>query len=231
MKSLLGIAFLLTTYIPTIAQNQSGYQIKGKIAGLTDGSKVYLIRGFKRIDSATVDKEQFILVGTLPEPTFTYLYTRSGKDSKKLTDILLDNRVVSVIGTQSDYDHIKVSGSDIDQQWKEWFDKDQRLGYQRYRLEQVYKALLGKGERATADSLKTITDEIMADRITLLKDYVKQYHNSAVGAVLPTLCTLQDKMSQADFMEMYNVLTPEMKNTEMAKETMQLAKKAKPAIK
>lgn len=231
MRSLLVIAFLLTAYISTIAQNQSGYQVKGKIAGLTDGSKVYLIRGFKRIDSATVNKEQFTIDGMLAEPAFIYLYTGRGKDSKKLADILLDNRTVLVTGTQDDYDHIKVSGSDIDQQWKEWFSKDQRLGYQRYRLEQVYKSLLGKGERATADSLKTITDEMMADRITLLKDYVKQYHNSAVGAVLPTLCTLQDKMSQTDFMEMYNVLTPEMKNTEMARETMQLAKQAKPSTK
>ncbi|MCC5612717.1 DUF4369 domain-containing protein [Nostoc sp. CHAB 5834] len=225
------IAFLLTAYISTIAQNQSGYQVKGKIAGLTDGSKVYLIHGFKRIDSATVNKEQFTIDGMLAEPAFIYLYIGRGKDSKKLADILLDNRTVLVTGSQDDYDHIKVSGSDIDQQWKGWFSKDQRLGYQQYRLEQVYKSLLGKGERAAADSLKTITDEMMADRITLLKDYVKQYHNSAVGAVLPTLCTLQDKMSQTDFMEMYNVLTPEMKNTEMARETMQLAKRAKPSTK
>jgi len=231
MRSLLVIAFLLTTYIPAIAQNQNGYQVKGKIAGLTDGFKVYLIRGFKRIDSATVNKEQFVMDGILPEPAFISLYTGRGKDAKKLADILLDNRTVFVNGTLDDYDHIKVSGSDIDQQWKEWFSKDQRLGYQRYRIEQVYKSLLGKGEKASADSLKTITDEMMADRITLLKGYVKQYHNSAVGAVLPTFCTLQDKMNQADFMDMYNVLTPEMKNTEMAKETMQLAKKAKPSAK
>lgn len=227
MRSILVIAFFLNTYIPTFAQNQSGYQIKGKIAGLTDGSKVYLIRGFKRIDSATVNEEQFIIDGKLSEPAFIYLYTGRGRDSKKLADILLDNRTVFVTGSQDDYEHIKVTGSEIDQQWKEWFNKDQRLGYQRYRLEQVHKSLFGKGEKASADSLKTLTDEMMADRITLLKDYVKQYHNSAVGAVLPTLCTLQDKMSQTDFMEMYNILTPEMKNTEMAKETMQLAKKAK----
>lgn len=227
MKLLFVLLIVAITATSVCAQNKDGYHIKGKITGLADGSKVYLIRGFKRIDSATVDKEQFAMEGTLSEPVFTYLYTGSGKNSQKLADILLDNREVSVIGTKSDYDHIKVSGSDIDQQWKEWFGRDQRLGYQRYRLEQVHKSLLKKGDKADADSLKKITDEMMTDRIALLKGYVKQYHDSPVGAVLPTLCTLQDKLTQADFTEMYNVLTPAMRSTKMAKETMQLAKTAK----
>lgn len=222
---------LITGHISVSAQNQNSYQIKGKIDGLTEGAKVYLIRGFKRIDSATVTKGHFFLEGTLAEPTFLTLYTGKGKESKKLADILLDNRAVRVTGTQAEYEHIQVSGSAIDQQWKEWLKKDTRLGYQRYRLDQIYKSLIGKGDKASADSLKMLLEEMQVDRITLLKDYVKQYHSSAVGAVLPTLCTLQDKLSQADFMDMYNVLSPAMKTTALAQETLQLAKKARPAAK
>lgn len=227
MRYLLVLLIVANTATSVCAQSKSGYSINGNITGLVDGSKVYVIRGFERIDSTTVSKGRFTMKGTLVEPAFTYLYIGSGRSSEKLADILLDNQEVTVTGTKGDYDHVKVSGSDIDQQWKEWFGRDQRLGYQRYRLEQVHKSLLKKGDKADADSLKKITDEMMADRIALLKGYVKQYYDSPVGAVLPTLCTLQDKLTQADFMEMYNVLTPAMKSTKMAKETMQLAKTAK----
>lgn len=165
--------------------------------------------------------------GSLWEPAFTSLYTGSGKDAKKVADLLLDNRKIMVTGTQSDYEHVNVSGSNLDQRWKEWFSQDQRMAYQGYRLEEVSKALLEKGDQTNAHVLRKVSEEIVTDRILLLKAYVKQYHDSAVGAVLPTLCTLHAQLSQADFMEMYHVLTLEMKKTEMAKETLHLAQKAK----
>ncbi len=45
-------------------------------------------------------------------------------------------------------------------------------------------------------------------------------------SLLCLLHILYAQQSQADFMEMYNVLTPEMEKTEMANETLQLAPKA-----
>lgn len=228
----LHLALLFSVFgVPAPGQTTDGYRIRGEIKGLVDGSRVYLISGFKRIDSTIVKGERFSIHGVLNEPEFTYLYTGSGESSKKLADILLDNREVTVTGTKADYDHINVSGSEIDQQWKNWYNRDQQLGRRRFQLEQIYQSLLKKDNKSDAASLKKIIDEMTVERIALLKSYVKQHHDSPVGAVLPTLCTLQDQLTQADFMEMYDILTPSMKSTKMAQETKELARKTKSSIK
>ena len=203
---------------------QDGYSIIGHIDGLTNNSKVYLIDGGRRktIDSATVKNEIFTLKGHISEAAHTYLY--QGK-SNKLADILLDNREILVSGSQPVYDSIKVTGSDIDEQWKEWYVADQRIGYRRYLLNQISKSLIDKGDTATGIKIKIIADELMNDRISLLKQSVKKYGDSPAGAVLPTLCTIQDQLTKEDVLEMYNSLSVRMKNTYFGNEIKKIASK------
>ncbi len=220
MKQIL-IAFICLGFSNLLAA-QNGYTIKGHIDGLTDNSKVYLIDGGRRktIDSATVKNATFTLRGHISEAAHTYLYL--GKSSK-LADILLDNREILVSGSQPVYDSIKVSGSDIDEQWKEWYAADQRIGYRRYRLNQISKSLTDKGDTATSNKIKVIADELMNDRILLLKQSVKKYGDSPAGAVLPTLCTIQDQLTKGDVLEMYNSLSVRIKTTYLGNEIKKIA--------
>ena len=225
-KLLISIAFIS---IDTICYSQDvtfGYRIQGHIIGLKEESKIYLIHGGqrRRIDSAIVKHNRFTMTGKLNEPAFTYLYL--GK-SNKLADILLDNRDIEVKGSEPHYDSIKIMGSDIDMQWKEWYKADQRIGYQKYRLEKLYESLVDKKDSENAATVKKLCEELIIDRINLLKVYVKRYNDSASGAVLPTLCTIQSSLTKADFLEMYNDLTPKMKSTTLGKEILTLAEKAK----
>lgn len=48
-----------------------------------------------------------------------------------------------------------------------------------------------------------------------------------LGAVLPTLCTIQTSLTKKDYLEMYNVLTPRMRSTTFGKEILDLAEKVK----
>lgn len=203
-----------------IAQN--GYTIKGHINGLTDNSKIYLIDGGRKrtIDSATVRNNNFVLKGSIAEAAHSYLY--QGK-TNKLADILLDNREIVVTGTQPIYDSIKISGSDIDEQWKEWYKEDQRIGYLRYRLIRISESLDEQSDTATSNQIKTIADQLMTDRISFLKLSVKMHGNAASGALLPTLCTIQKQLTKDDLLEMYNSLSIEMKNTNLGNEIKKLS--------
>lgn len=222
MKQII-IAFVCLGFSNFLAA-QDGYTIKGHIDGLTDNSKVYLIDGGRRktIDSTTVKNEIFILKGRVSEAAHTYLYL--GK-SNKLADILLDNREILLSGSRPVYDSIKVFGSDIDEQWKEWYAADQRIGYRRYRLNQISKSLTDKGDTAASNKIKVIADELMNERILLLKQSVKKYGDSPAGAVLPTLCTIQDQLTKEDILEMYNSLSVAMKNTYFGDEIKKIASK------
>ncbi len=222
--------FLINSLIlPAFCQAQANpaYQVVGQVKGLADGTKMYLIDGNKRqaIDSATVKKDQFTLRGSLVEPAHLYLYAGRGRTSQKLADILLDNRTVYVRGNQPEYDSIRVSGSDIDQQWKEWYKEDQQIGYQRYRIKQVHESLILKKDTTNANVLGRLIGEIQLSRINLLKTYVKRYHNTATGAALPMLCTLSDYLTEADYLEMFNTLTPTWQQSAFGKDILVQAKK------
>ena len=229
MKRINGFFLISSLIIPAFCQAQAnpGYQVVGQVKGLADGTKMYLIDGNKRraIDSATVKQDQFTFKGSLVEPAHLYLHAGRGRTSQKLADILLDNRVIYVRGNKPEYDSIRVSGSDIDQQWKEWYKEDQQIGYQRYQIKQVYESLILKKDTANANVLARLIGEMQLDRINLLKTYVKRYHDTATGAALPMLCTLSDYLTGADYMEMFNTLTPTWQQSAFGKDILVEAKK------
>ena len=227
MSSLYSVAMVLIS-IGVFTKNTNGqhlnYIIEGHILGLDQNSKVYLINASerKRIDSSVVRNNRFVLKGKVAEPLFTYLY--SGK-THKMADILLDNRDIEVKGNQPIYDSVKITGSEIDAQWREWSDHDQKIGYQIFRLNKLSQSLLEKQDAEALQIVKELSEELVADRIALLKYYVRKYHHSASGALLPTLCTIQDKLKTADYLEMYHALTPPMRASQLGKEILTLANK------
>jgi hypothetical protein len=209
------------------AQGNGEYKVIGEVKGLPEEAKVYLINGSQRkiIDSATVKNGQFMLRGHLVEPAHMYLHVGRGKVSKKLTDILLDNRTLYVKGTAPVYDSVRVSGSVIDQQWKAWMKDDEQLGRQRYQLKQVAQSLLVEKDSANANALTRLVGELQAVRVSLLKAYVKRNHDTAVGAALPTLCTLGPSLTGNDYLEMYHTLTPMWQKSSFGKEIITQATK------
>ncbi|MFD2573063.1 DUF4369 domain-containing protein [Spirosoma soli] len=221
------VSALLVGIIPLLAVGQSTngasmYKVIGNINGLSEGTKMYLIDGSKRkvIDSAMVKNGQFIIDGHLSEPAHIYLHAGKGQASKKLADILLDNRTVYVKGTKAEYDSVAVSGSDIDQQWKDWLKDDQRIGYQRYQVRKVYETLMSKSDTVNAHALKKVMDEMQSYRVDLLKTYVKRYHDTGAGAALPNLCTLGEYLTKADYSEMYRTLSPAWQQSHFGREIL-----------
>ena len=213
--------------LASLAQSGAGYEISGQIKGLAEGTRLYLIDGGRRvrIDSGTVQQGQFALRGRVAEPVHTYLYAGRGPASVKLADILLDNQRVQVSGSQPAYDNVTVSGSDIDRQWKEWFRDDARLAQRRADLGQRAAARLAQPDTAGAGALRHERAQVQHERIKLLKAYVRRYHDTAVGAALPTMCTLGTSLSGADYQEMYQSLTPRWQQSTMGREVLTQASK------
>ncbi|MDO7885910.1 DUF4369 domain-containing protein [Hymenobacter cheonanensis] len=226
---LLALLFLPLALLPLAgrAQPGAGYEITGQITGLADGARLYLIDGSqrRRIDSATVQQGHFALRGTVAEPVHTYLYAGRGRASSKLADILLDNQRVQINGSQPAYNDVVVSGSDIDRQWKEWFREDARLAQRRLDLGQRYQARLAQPDTAGSGALRHERAQVQHARIVLLKAYVRRYHDTAVGAALPTMCTLGTSLTGADYQEMYQSLTPRWQQSTLGREILTQAGK------
>ena len=195
---------------PGRAQTPASYRVVGDVRGLAENAKVYLINGaeMRTIDSAAVRQGHFVLTGHLTEPAHMYLHAGKGRAAVKLADILLDNRTVSVQGDQPAYDRISVTGSDIDQHWKDWYRADTDLGTQRAAVRRVAESLAQRQDTANAAALRRVLTALQQSRVRLLKDYVARYRDTATGAMLPNLCTLGSVLTAADYQQMYQQLTP-----------------------
>ncbi|SFQ79370.1 DUF4369 domain-containing protein [Hymenobacter arizonensis] len=221
------LLFLVVAAQPGHAQSRPEYRVAGEINGLAEGSKVFLIHGGQRrtIDSATVTNGTFVLRGHLPEPAHTYLHAGRGRRSTKLADILLDNQPLAVKGGAPVYDSVRVSGSQIDQQWKAWLHEDERIGRSRHQLRQVVQSLRLQHDTASARELDRLVGQLQAVRVRLLKAYVTRYRDTAAGAALPTLCTLGPSLTGNDYREMYDTLTPAWQQSSFGKEILAQARK------
>lgn len=214
------LAFLIALgLLPWTSRAQAGYEVSGRIAGLADGTRLYLIDSSdrKRIDSATVEQEAFTFRGRVAEPLFAYLYAGRRRASNKLTDFLLDNRQFAITGSRPAYDAISVGGSPDNDALYEYFRQDEQLARARAKVLRSYSVLLARQDTVSS-SLKLAAEELQQARIAGLKAAVRRYHDTPVGATLPTMCTLLTSLTAADYTEMYQAISPRWQRTAFGRE-------------
>jgi len=208
----------------TIAQKKEAFTIRGDIKGLENNAIVYLfITGGEKLvkDSARVIKNRFLFRGYVADPCFSFIMNGN---TNKLADVLLDNRTIYLRGNAPDYDSVHVSGSVIDAQWKEYYEKDIRLSGLQHHLQYLQDSLLLHCDSTMANLLKNDISKIVYElRIPLLREYVNRYKNSPVGAVLVTFCLLEKNLTKMDYYKLYNQLTLPIRNSLLGQRILKIA--------
>ena len=195
------IRVILTTlaafvYCQLYSQESSpSYKIVGYLTGMPDQELYldYYDQGVKYRHPTFSKDGNFQFTGAVSEPVFANIHQKNGNGE---IEIFLDNSLWKVTGNYQDYDGAAVSGSVIDAQWKQYFKEDQQL---------VKSASL-KGDPA-----------VVQRRKELLKKYVKDLHSSYAGALIPNFCTIEKSLTPADWIEIYDLLSEEMKDTYFGK--------------
>ena len=147
-----------------------------------------MIRGLS-IGTRLSVRRDFQFTGSVSEPVLANIHHKDGDGE---IELFLDNSLWKVTGTYEEYNDATVSGSIIDVQWKQYFKEDQEL----------VKYAASKGDPA-----------LVRRRKELLKQYVKDLHSSYAGALIPNFCTIEKSLTKADWIEIYDFLSEEMKDT------------------
>lgn len=169
----------------------SSYKIVGYIEGMPNQELYldYYDKGIKYRHPTFSNDGNFQFTGRVSEPVFANIHHKDGNGE---IELFLDNSVWSVSGTYQQYNDAAVSGSAIDAQWKQYFKEDQQL----------VKSASIKGDPA-----------VVQKRKELLKKYVRDLHSSYAGALIPNFCTIERSLTSADWVEIYDLLSEEMKDT------------------
>ena len=167
------------------------YKIVGYIEGMPDQELYldYYDKGVKYRHPTFSKDGSFQFMGKVSEPVFANIHQQNGNGE---IELFLDNSLWKVTGSYQEYNDAAVLGSVIDAQWKQYFKEDQQL---------VKNASL-KGDPT-----------VVQQRKELLKKYVKDLHSSYAGALIPNFCTIEKSLTPADWIEIYDFLSEDMKDT------------------
>src|SRR5215831_18447416 len=102
--------FLILFLLPVcVSAQKTGFEITGSVTGIPEGAQVKLDNGNdnSNMGSSKVAGGKFILKGTVDEPQLCKL-TIGNEQSQY---IYVENKKMTVTGTKSDIQHLKVTGS------------------------------------------------------------------------------------------------------------------------
>jgi thiol-disulfide isomerase/thioredoxin len=178
-----------------VAQKGDGFVLEGNITGLKDGSKVYLLKNHGS-DTArqTITKNgNFTFKGTVKnEAAFFYINidTTELKNGNVANAFILENKLIRVNGSTTEWPTIKVAGSEAQD------DYSNLIG--------LYKEIKAK----SAD--KTLAENLNA----MYKEFIKARPNSLYVSDLILKC--ESFLKIKGMHEAYNNLTPRAKKSQFA---------------
>jgi thiol-disulfide isomerase/thioredoxin len=240
--------FGIAVFHNSVAQTKKGFFLEGNIAGLKDGTKVYLSKnsGKDTVGRAISKGSKFSIKGSVANGADFYyiqLDTLSLKNGNRANGIILENRLIQMSSSITEWPNVKVTGSESDNEYrnlrelyKEVIEKTNEVSTM---TQPKMKAMYIKqyeaqknGDTAAVkvvnDSLAILSKPILAtqeDMNIMYKEYIKIHPNSLYIANLILKC---ESILKLDGMqEAYGNLTPRARNSQFGLELKKRIEKAK----
>lgn len=226
MKNIFIIAYCLLITSMCFGQN---YELKGNVVGLKSDSLLILKIKGTVFEGAKVKVVNgiFNYKDKIGEPYFIQLFKlkHTGETDGKLAEFMVESGVITIEGKSESFENINIKGSKSDLVLKSYLKDDQIIVDKWEKLKVDYDRYSSQNDTLNRKKVGLRLNEILfKERIPLLKKYVKANHNNLVGALLPNFCTLKSLLKPEDYLELYNMLTSEMKTSDYAKSTLTRSK-------
>ena len=205
------------------------YELKGNIVGLKSDSLLILKIKGALFEGAKIKVVNGIFNYTdqIGEPYLIQLFklTSTDKTDGKLAELLVEPALITIEAKSDSFEEVRIKGSKSDAILKNYLEEDRQIVNKWERLKIDYDKYVVQNDTLNKKKVGILLNQILfGERIPLLKKYVKANHHNIIGALLPNFCTLKDVLKKEDYLEMYHMLTNDMKNSDYAKSTLNRTK-------
>jgi peroxiredoxin len=180
MRNLLVVALLFGIFACT---QKPSYQVNIKLDGAS--GKAYLAQRVKGewvpLDSADLSNGECQFKGVVKNPEIFYLNIGSGKERLMF---FAENSVISISGKADSLSLAKVSGSAVHSEFQALQDKINQMDEQGMTIYKQSKEVEKLGEKAKADSLMKLAEDVFTKIDVEQKDYIKANPASFVSPYL-----------------------------------------------
>ncbi|UKJ09060.1 TlpA disulfide reductase family protein [Solitalea lacus] len=187
-KTLLGTALVLPLLAGSAYAQSGGYNITGKLTGLADGKKVYLLQqnpATGKVDTLSKTLSSagaFQLKGSVQAPDIQFLGVQDAKGRPVL--LFVENSKMSINGSVDDLSSITVTGSKTHDEYVKYTKLTSGINEQQKQLGNQYSEARKSNDKAKMDEIASKYDALDAEKSKITKDFASQNLQSYVTPFL-----------------------------------------------
>jgi len=219
MRSTLIIIIALILFVSCNSKPE-GYAIKGTLTGeVADGVEVYLKKNANNnqlieVDTAKIENGMFLFDGIqdMPEMHYILLDKHVGYAAA-----ILENGEIDFAAHKDSLGLAKVTGTVQNDFLNDFREKSRAVSKQAVNIQEDMKNANMTQDTVLLISLREELNELREEYETFEADYIKANPNALISALLIDKAMNMRTSSTEELLELYNALSPEIKETSAAK--------------
>ncbi len=213
-------------------QKPEGYTFTGNLTGeVENGTNVYLRAVGENgqpvdIDTATVENGKFTFNGEMPAPEMHYVFV---ENLMGFTPVILENGEIMMKAQKDSLGMAEVTGTPQNEVFVDYMEKSKELTQRAQSIQQDMQQANMSRDTATAISLRDEMMELQETYKDFEIDYIKTHPDALISALLIERAIGTGAVTSEEAQDMYDALSPEIKETKTAKgilEKLEAQKKA-----
>jgi len=220
------LLFLLTLAILTSCNSTpEGYTITGTITGeVADGTNVYLKKiGDNNqpvaIDTAKMEMGKFVFTGKtdLPEMHYIFIDQLIG-----YTAVILENGQIELSAQKDSLGLSKIHGTDQNEIFANYLSESKKISNRAMNIQKDIQNATMRSDTVSVISLREELSELQDEYNMFEMDYIKTHPTALISVLLIDRALSTRNPSIEELQELYNGLSPEIKETSAAKKVLQI---------
>ncbi|MCM4168167.1 Thiol-disulfide oxidoreductase ResA [Arenibacter antarcticus] len=208
----------LSVIIGLVACNNKpeGYVLNGTLTGdIEDGTQVFIRKINESnqpydIDTTTVVDGKFSIKGTAASPDLIYVFV---DQVQGYTPLVAENGTIELTAQKDSLNFAKVTGTVQNDVFFKYLDNSRSLSDKAMSIQKDLQEASMTGNEATVNSLKDEFAELQEEYKNFELQFIKDNPNGLISALLIDKVLNSRIVESAEAQEMYDALTPEIKET------------------
>lgn len=219
MKRLL-IAFITISTFTACNQNPKGYVVEGSLRGdLKDGTMVFLRKqGENRqpvdVDTTTTLDGKFTFTGEADIPEMHYIFL---DNAMGYSAIVLENGTIELSAHMDSLGLSKLEGTPQNEIFTDYMEKSKNISERARSIQQDIQTANISKDTASLISLRDEMMELQDEYKNFELTYIREHPNALISVLLIDRALGSREVSSEEIEELYDGLSPEIKETKAAK--------------
>ncbi len=218
------LLFLLASIV-LISCNSTpeSYTLTGTLTGeIADGTNVYLRKIGENgqaidVDTAMVETGKFVFTGNSNAPEMHFVFV---DELMGYTRLIIENGEIEMLAQKDSLGFATIEGTEQNDFFNDYREKSQAAQERASNIQNDMQNAGASRDTVLANALREEFDELVEEYQGFEKDYIKKHPNALISVILIDRALVTRVSSIEEVQELYNGLSPEIKETRTGEKIM-----------